>query len=85
MSTSIYTAAKTEECQIRVDFVISALRQLVTTKSSPVSRFKQTDILDCEFYICAELKFDLVLFHPYRPLVLYVYDFETGFPKICVQ
>ena len=42
----------------------------VVEKSDALSQFKPIDILDCEFYIVDCLKFDLVLFHPYKPLVM---------------
>ena len=47
---------------------------------------KQTDILDCEFDVLDCLRFDLVLFHPYRPLTLYVTcgisDHSFGHPQL---
>lgn len=35
-----------------------------------VSSFTQSLVLQCEFVLLEALEFDLVVFHPYRPLQL---------------
>lgn len=34
--------------------------------------FQDKDILECEFYVIETLQFDLILHHPFRPLLQYV-------------
>jgi hypothetical protein len=34
--------------------------------------FQDKDILECEFYVVEALQFDLILFHPFAPLLAYV-------------
>lgn len=33
--------------------------------------FQDKDILECEFYVIETLQFDLILHHPFRPLLQY--------------
>ena len=48
-----------------------------------VARFTDTLLLQCEFVLLENLQFDLVVFHPYRPLQLYLRD--IGLEAECMQ
>ena len=39
--------------------------------------FQDKDILECEFYVVEALQLDLILFHPFAPLLAYV----TSYPR----
>lgn len=34
--------------------------------------FQEKDVLDCEFYVLQALQYDLILHHPFQPLLQYV-------------
>jgi cyclin C len=37
--------------------------------------YSEKDVIECEFYALDVLEYDLILFHPHRPLLLYLNDF----------
>lgn len=34
--------------------------------------YNSAHILECEYYVLEELNFQLIIYHPYRPLIQYV-------------
>jgi len=63
--TMLFLAAKVEECS--VPNFLTALKQV-----DPSWPYKMEMILECEFYALHYLNFDLIVFHPYRPLTQYL-------------
>lgn len=49
----------------------------------PRCAYTKEDILMCEFYALDYLSFDLIVFHPYRPLTQYLS--ELGLSDACLQ
>lgn len=37
----------------------------------PEFTYNSTHILECEYYVLEELNFQLIVYHPYRPLIQY--------------
>lgn len=65
--TILLIAAKIEEWPCKVDKLLSTF-----TKHSPMnnsSHYSVDDIIQCEFYSLEILEFDLIVYHPYRPLL----------------
>jgi len=65
--TMLFLAAKVEECS--VPNFLKALKQV-----DPSWPYDMETILECEFYALHYLNFDLIVFHPYRPLTQYLSD-----------
>jgi len=65
--TMLFLAAKVEECS--VPNFSKTLKQV-----DPSWPYRIENILECEFYALHYLNFDLIVFHPYRPLTQYLAD-----------
>ncbi len=37
--------------------------------------YTEKDVIECEFYALDVLEYDLILFHPHRPLLMFLNDF----------
>jgi len=82
--TCLFIACKVEEWQLNAKVLIRELKKPVVLNSGesddsslssllslscPVYPYDINDICRCEFYVLHLLTFDLLLFHPYRPLI----------------
>jgi len=65
--TMLFLAAKVEE--YNVPNFLKSLKQV-----DPSWPYKMDMILECEFFALHYLNFDLIVFHPYRPLTQYLSD-----------
>ena len=78
--TALLIAAKVEECAVNAKALV---KQVQPASSSPSSRapmewsYGVSDVLDCEFVLLHALLFDLIVFHPYRPLVHFLSSFQS--------
>ena len=43
--------------------------------AAPDYPYTVAELLEYEYFLLEELNFDLYIFHPYRPLVTYVFPF----------
>jgi len=69
--TCLYISSKVEECSTQAP----AFRfEKEMKKIDPTFPYSTSNILECEFYVIEALNFDLIIFHPYRPLVEYIND-----------
>lgn len=81
--TALLVAAKVEECAINAKAILKQLQPspppTSTTSSSTTVEwpYSVSDILDCEFVVLHGLLFDLIVFHPYRPLVHFLASFHS--------
>ena len=69
-ATCVYLASKVEESPVQPNKIAIALKEL----SSWGNKYGVNDIVDGEYFLMEELKFNLIVFHPYRPLQLYLAD-----------
>ena len=78
--TALLIAAKVEECAINAKAVVKQLQPTapVSVGCSTVEwSYGVSDVLDCEFVVLHALLFDLIVFHPYRPLVHFLSSFSS--------
>ena len=73
----LYLAAKAEECTVQM----KALKHYLEKRQQRygtlgVREFTVKEVLDYELLVLEELEYNLVVFSPYRPLVLFVKDAE---------
>lgn len=45
---------------------------IVSFRLVPEFPYTSAHILECEYYVLEELSFQLIIYHPYRPLIQYV-------------
>ncbi len=69
---SLYLAAKTEEHTLQAKIVVAQMAALYAADHQ--YPYSVNHIYDYEFKIIAALDFDLIIFHPYRPLMQYAAD-----------
>jgi hypothetical protein len=75
--TVIYLSSKIEECAIRVDHVIDHFIKIGADRpllNSFCSKLTGKHILECEFFLLEVLSFDLIIYHPYKSIELYLAD-----------
>ncbi|KAJ4458587.1 putative g1/s-specific cyclin c [Paratrimastix pyriformis] len=65
--TCLYIAGKIEETGMSHTRLSQILKKMKSAYTVP-------DIVQCEFYVLEDLHFDLIVFHPYRPLIQYCDD-----------
>ena len=81
--TALLIAAKVEECAINAKAIVKQLQptpQPTTTASTTTTfdwPYGVSDVLDCEFVVLNTLLFDLIVYHPYRPLVHFLASFSA--------
>ncbi|CEP00638.1 hypothetical protein PBRA_001692 [Plasmodiophora brassicae] len=56
-----------EECGIHANVMINAAAELI-----PSFPYTAKHLFECEFFALELLRFDLIVFHPYRPITLYL-------------
>jgi len=74
--TLLFIAAKVEECAVNVSAITTAceaLGQPNLTDALPWV-YSKGAVLEAEYYALQVLHFDLIVFHPYRPLTQYIAD-----------
>eukprot|EP00742_Colponemidia_sp_Colp-10_P010572 GILJ01011621.1.p1 GENE.GILJ01011621.1~~GILJ01011621.1.p1 ORF type:complete len:260 (+),score=19.43 GILJ01011621.1:67-846(+) len=76
--TGFYLACKVEECVVSAQKMVDHGIRLV----DPDYPYSSREILHMEFYMLERLQYDLIVFHPYRPLTIFVAD--AGL-KECLQ
>mmetsp|Transcript_56753 Transcript_56753/g.139275 ORF Transcript_56753/g.139275 Transcript_56753/m.139275 type:complete len:277 (-) Transcript_56753:270-1100(-) len=69
-ATALYLASKVEESPLQPNKVAAALKDI----SRWAGKYGVNDIVDGEYFLMEELKFALIVFHPYRPLQQYLSD-----------
>ena len=77
--TALLVAAKVEECAVNAKTLVKQLQPTAPTGSGgSVAKccYGVADVLDCEFVLLHALLFDLIVFHPYRPLVHFLASFQ---------
>ena len=83
--TTLLIAAKVEECAINAKALAKQLQPTTSSGSGSTIvvgwQYSVSDVLDCEFVVLHSLLFDLVIFHPYRPLVHFLSAFAPSNPQ----
>lgn len=74
----LYLAAKAEECTVQAKVLVFYMKKLW-----PAVGFEIKDILEMEMKLLEALDCHLLIFHPYRPMVLYLK--EAGLTQDLVQ
>jgi len=74
----LYVATKVEECPAQVKVIITQMKTL-----EPSFSYTPQDILESEFYVLEELEFQLVVYHPYRPMTQFIAD--IGVENVLLQ
>ncbi|KAJ2764437.1 RNA polymerase II holoenzyme cyclin-like subunit [Coemansia nantahalensis] len=74
VATCVLLACKAEEYPQHTKYIVNETKA-VLTEVSPDIRFPYdlADIAECESYLLEEMKFYLVLHHPYQALIEYVF------------
>eukprot|EP01083_Nonionella_stella_P075509 205321_1 len=67
--TMLFLASKSEECAKASHKIMAKCKEI-----DNAYRYNAEHIEECEFYCLEVLDFDLVVFHPYRPLTKYLMD-----------
>ncbi|TMW63119.1 hypothetical protein Poli38472_002060 [Pythium oligandrum] len=79
VGTVFFLASKVEESQLSLATVASVLHHYTTTgvdEDEAMYTFQDKDILECEFYVIEALQFDLILHHPFPPLLQFLDEFD---------
>eukprot|EP00474_Spongospora_subterranea_P001292 CRZ01750.1 hypothetical protein [Spongospora subterranea] len=63
----LFLSAKVEECGIHGNVMINAAVEIL-----PTFPYTAKHLFECEFFALELLRFDLIVFHPYRPITLYL-------------
>jgi cyclin C len=73
--TCLYLATKIEECIVPLKVILRKM-ELVVQHFNILRGFpyKTEDITECEFYLLEEFNYSLIVYHPYRPLIQYMFD-----------
>ncbi|CEG43213.1 hypothetical protein F443_06555 [Plasmopara halstedii] len=86
VGTVFFLASKVEESQLSLTTVASVLHHYTTTgvdEDESMYTFQDKDILECEFYVIEALQFDLILHHPFPPLLQLLDEFDIH--EECLQ
>lgn len=67
--TCLFVASKVEENLVQIHVFLEAMKIF-----DPSFEYCSNDIQQCEFHLLEGLNFDLVVYHPYRPLLSFVVD-----------
>ena len=81
--TCLFLATKVEEFGlISHSKVIASASTVIRSKFSYAFpndfQYRSSQLLECEFYLLEMMDCCLIIFHPYRPLLLYVNDLNLG-------
>lgn len=71
---ALYLAAKVEEHTLPAKVVIAHMTSLYPASLDHSFPYAVSHVYDYEFKLIAALDFDLIIFHPYRPMVQYCAD-----------
>mmetsp|Transcript_52361 Transcript_52361/g.131543 ORF Transcript_52361/g.131543 Transcript_52361/m.131543 type:complete len:254 (+) Transcript_52361:227-988(+) len=74
--TCLYLSSKVEELTVSMPALLHLMKLHVDSSCT----FTEDQIVRCEFSLLRALKYSLVVFHPYRPLVQFVSD--SGFGEL---
>ncbi|CCI45785.1 unnamed protein product [Albugo candida] len=77
--TTMFLASKVEESQISLRNVVFVLYQCTTggvDEDEALYEFQEKDVLDCEFYVLQALQYDLILHHPFQPLLQFLDEYD---------
>jgi cyclin-C len=68
---ALYLAAKVEEHTLPAKVIIANMTSLYPSQADHAFPYAVSHVYDYEFKLIAALDFDLIIFHPYRPIVQY--------------
>lgn len=69
--TLLFIAAKTEEWPCRPEKILAAVEKYLKADCPSLEYgYGVPDLIQCEFYAIEVLEFDLIVFHPYRSLLI---------------
>lgn len=71
---ALYLAAKVEEHTLPAKVIIAHMTSLYPNQLDHSFPYAVSHVYDYEFKLIASLDFDLIIFHPYRPMVQYCTD-----------
>nr|CCA20171.1 cyclinC putative [Albugo laibachii Nc14] len=77
--TTLFLASKVEESQISLRNVVFVLYQCTTggvDEDEALYEFQEKDMLECEFYVLQALQYDLILHHPFQPLLQFLDEYD---------
>jgi len=78
--TMLFVAAKAEECSLSAVAFVNAVEKLAQERLGPRFPYTKDDLLECEYIALERLQFDLLVWHPYQPLVQFLND--IGMPEL---
>ncbi|KAJ2786976.1 RNA polymerase II holoenzyme cyclin-like subunit [Coemansia interrupta] len=69
-ATCMYLACKTEECPHHIKHIWGESKAAIAEVSADIKfQYEIPDIAECESYLLEEMKFYLVVYHPYQVLI----------------
>ena len=71
---ALYLAAKAEEHTLQAKVVVAQMAAIYSGEHK--YPYTVEHLYDCEFKLIRALKFDLIVYHPYRPLMQYCTDLQ---------
>jgi cyclin C len=77
-ATCIYLSSKVEECSVRVESITKQMEKI-----KEIRAYTPQEIVHTEFYLLEGLLCDLIVFHPYRCLSLYIADINLDIMDVC--
>ncbi|KAF9970018.1 hypothetical protein BGZ73_007403 [Actinomortierella ambigua] len=73
-ATCIYLACKVEECPQHIKHIISEMKAALANHGG--FDYDTSSVAEFEFYLLEELEFYLIVYHPYRDLILIAKDLK---------
>ncbi|RKO85283.1 cyclin-like protein, partial [Blyttiomyces helicus] len=76
--TCIYLACKIEECPHHIKNIVTEMKHILGRFHYDIAT-----IAEFEFYLLEDLDFHMILYHPYRPLMLFIVN-DTYRTDLCL-
>lgn len=85
--TAIFLACKVEESTARLRDLLKHMQSALRKREQLawVQKITCETVLECELHLLEAMNFDMIVFHPYRQLQLYLMDAGGGLEEECLQ
>ena len=77
LTVSVLLASKVEECEVRCRYIIEALIKACENEREvrhEAKKIRVSYMIQCELFILQAFNLDLIIFHPYRPMLDFARD-----------